>query len=152
MILDWTEQMMKSSRSDTDPMWTVMREGGPEHCRGELRRYMDRIDGTPRAYGIPLLEEQYGTIRRKDYIENPKPNGYRSLHLIVEVPIFLQDEKRLMKVEVQLRKSGAGKTRPLRQGSEDDPGLDGADDEILQVGYGSHVDGRIGPGTVRAVL
>lgn len=39
----------------------------------------------------------------KDYIKNPKPNGYRSLHLIVETPIFLQDEKRQMKVEVQLR-------------------------------------------------
>ena len=42
-------------------------------------------------------------IERKDYIENPKGNGYRSLHLVVEVPIFLQNEKRLMKVEVQLR-------------------------------------------------
>ena len=39
----------------------------------------------------------------KDYIKNPKPNGYRSLHLIVEIPIFLQDEKRNVKVEVQLR-------------------------------------------------
>ncbi len=42
-------------------------------------------------------------IEKKDYIQNPKPNGYRSLHLIIEIPIFLQDEKRLMKVEVQLR-------------------------------------------------
>ncbi len=33
----------------------------------------------------------------------PKPNGYRSLHLIIQIPIFLQNEKRLMKVEVQLR-------------------------------------------------
>lgn len=39
----------------------------------------------------------------KDYIKSPKPNGYRSLHLIVEIPIFLQNEKRMMKVEVQLR-------------------------------------------------
>ncbi len=39
----------------------------------------------------------------KDYIKNPKPNGYRSLHLIVQIPIFLQNEKRLMRVEVQLR-------------------------------------------------
>lgn len=39
----------------------------------------------------------------KDYIRNPKPNGYRSLHLIVEVPIFLSNEKKIMKVEVQFR-------------------------------------------------
>ena len=39
----------------------------------------------------------------KDYIKHPKENGYRSLHLIVAVPIFLQNEKREMKVEVQLR-------------------------------------------------
>ena len=42
-------------------------------------------------------------IQKKDYIKNPKGNGYRSLHLIVEVPIFLRDEKRMMRVEVQLR-------------------------------------------------
>ena len=42
-------------------------------------------------------------IREKDYIKNPKPNGYRSLHLIVGVPIFLEHEKRIMKVEIQLR-------------------------------------------------
>ncbi|MCQ2461986.1 MAG: GTP pyrophosphokinase family protein [Clostridia bacterium] len=42
-------------------------------------------------------------IRIKDYIENPKENGYRSLHIIVAVPIFLADETRKMRVEVQLR-------------------------------------------------
>ena len=42
-------------------------------------------------------------VTEKDYISNPKPNGYRSLHLIVETPIFLHDQKRLMKVEVQFR-------------------------------------------------
>ncbi|MBQ9609482.1 MAG: GTP pyrophosphokinase family protein [Lachnospiraceae bacterium] len=50
-----------------------------------------------------LKQDDIKLIRKKDYIENPKPGGYRSLHLIVEVPIFLQDEKRPMKVEVQLR-------------------------------------------------
>lgn len=50
-----------------------------------------------------LQQDDITLIEMKDYIQNPKPNGYRSLHLIVEVPIFLQEEKRNMKVEVQLR-------------------------------------------------
>ena len=39
----------------------------------------------------------------KDYIAKPKANGYRSLHLIIAVPIFLANEKRNMKVEIQFR-------------------------------------------------
>jgi len=50
-----------------------------------------------------LQQDDITLIKKKDYIENPKPGGYRSLHLIVEVPIFLKNEKRNMKVEVQLR-------------------------------------------------
>ena len=50
-----------------------------------------------------LSQDDIRLIKRKDYIKNPKPNGYRSLHLIIEVPIFLTDEKKMMKVEVQLR-------------------------------------------------
>ncbi len=42
-------------------------------------------------------------VREKDYIRNPKPNGYRSLHHIVSVPIFLSKQKKYMKVEVQFR-------------------------------------------------
>lgn len=50
-----------------------------------------------------LRQDDIFLVEKKDYIVNPKPNGYRSLHLIVETPIFLHDEKRMMKVEVQLR-------------------------------------------------
>lgn len=50
-----------------------------------------------------LRQDDVRLIAKKDYISNPKPGGYRSLHLIVEIPIFLQNEKRWMKVEVQLR-------------------------------------------------
>jgi len=42
-------------------------------------------------------------IEEKDYIKNPKPNGYRSLHLVVEVPIFFSDHEALVRVEVQIR-------------------------------------------------
>ena len=50
-----------------------------------------------------LSQDDITLIEQKDYIKNPKENGYRSLHLIVTVPIFLAQEKRLMKVEIQLR-------------------------------------------------
>ena len=50
-----------------------------------------------------LQQDDVKLIRIKDYIKNPKDNGYRSLHLIVEIPFFLQNEKKQMKVEVQLR-------------------------------------------------
>ena len=39
----------------------------------------------------------------KDYIKNPKPNGYQSLHLILEIPIFMSDREELTNVEVQIR-------------------------------------------------
>ena len=42
-------------------------------------------------------------VQTRDYIASPKPNGYRSLHLIVETPIFLHDQQRMMRVEVQFR-------------------------------------------------
>lgn len=42
-------------------------------------------------------------VRSKDYVANPKDNGYRSLHLIVRIPVFLSDRVEKVKVEVQLR-------------------------------------------------
>lgn len=50
-----------------------------------------------------LQQDDITLIAKKDYISKPKASGYRSLHLIVSVPIFLQSGKRTMTVEVQLR-------------------------------------------------
>ena len=50
-----------------------------------------------------LRQDDITLIERKDYIKNPKESGYRSLHLIVQVPIFLQNTKKLVYVEVQFR-------------------------------------------------
>lgn len=50
-----------------------------------------------------LNQDDITLVEKKDYIKNPKPSGYRSLHLIVQVPIFLQNTKKLVTVEVQLR-------------------------------------------------
>lgn len=40
-----------------------------------------------------LQQDDIKLVEKKDYIKNPKESGYRSLHLIVEVPIFLENEK-----------------------------------------------------------
>lgn len=50
-----------------------------------------------------LNQDDIKLIEEKDYIKNPKSNGYRSLHLIIETPIYLSTGKRNMIVEVQIR-------------------------------------------------
>ena len=61
------------------------------------------VDDIYRLADMLALQDDVYILRTKDYIKNPKSSGYRSLHLIVEVPIFLSQEKRFMRVEVQLR-------------------------------------------------
>lgn len=48
-------------------------------------------------------QEDITLIEEKDYIKNPKYNGYRSLHLILEIPVYFSDRKQQMRVEVQIR-------------------------------------------------
>lgn len=50
-----------------------------------------------------LNQDDIKLIEEKDYIKNPKSNGYRSLHLIIETPIYLSTGKRNMIVEIQIR-------------------------------------------------
>lgn len=50
-----------------------------------------------------LKQDDVTLIQKKDYIIKPKENGYRSLHLVVSIPIFLYNQKKMMNVEVQFR-------------------------------------------------
>ncbi len=50
-----------------------------------------------------LKQDDVKLIKRKDYIANPKESGYRSLHIVISVPVFLANETRIVPVEVQIR-------------------------------------------------
>ncbi len=60
-------------------------------------------DDIYRLGGLLTKQDDIILLQAKDYIKNPKPNGYRSLHYILDVPIFLSHEKKYMNVEVQFR-------------------------------------------------
>jgi len=49
------------------------------------------------------MQDDITIIRETDYIKNPKANGYRSLHLVIKVPVFFSDRKEIVPVEIQIR-------------------------------------------------
>lgn len=61
------------------------------------------IDDIYKVADMFTAQDDIELIKRKDYIKTPKMNGYRSLHLIVEVPVFFSDHKEHVRVEVQIR-------------------------------------------------
>jgi len=61
------------------------------------------IDDIYKVVDMLIVQDDITLIETKDYIKNPKPNGYRSYHMIVEVPVFFSNYKQPMRVEVQIR-------------------------------------------------
>ncbi|HEY3342900.1 MAG TPA: sulfatase, partial [Anaerolineae bacterium] len=58
-LLGWHDAMMNSMTFDVDPLWTVMKEGGPEHARGKLRAYCKRLEQTERGWAVPELMHRH---------------------------------------------------------------------------------------------
>ena len=61
------------------------------------------VDDIYRIAECFLAQEDVTLVKRKDYIQNPKPSGYRSLHLIIKTPIYTENGKKDMFVEIQMR-------------------------------------------------
>ena len=61
------------------------------------------IDDIYTVADMLVRQDDVRLIAVKDYIKNPKPNGYRSYHMIIEIPVFFSDKTQYMKVEVQIR-------------------------------------------------
>ena len=63
-------------------------------------RYVDDIY---RIADLLLAQDDISLIMQKNYIESPKPNGYRSLHIVVDVPVYMSRGKLFIPVEIQIR-------------------------------------------------
>ena len=59
MLDEWHKEMMKTSSSDIDPMWTVVKEGGPEHTRRDLSSYLKRLKKTGREHLIKKILDRH---------------------------------------------------------------------------------------------
>lgn len=80
-----------------------------------------------------LSQDDITLIEKKDYIQNPKSNGYRSLHLIIEVPVFLSDRTLNMKVEVQIRTMAMDFWVALEHQANYKKGIDGIDSLVVEL-------------------
>lgn len=100
---------LKTPKSVMEKMRRIGKEPTVESIEKELsdvagvRVICSFVDDIYRLADMLALQDDVYILRTKDYIKHPKASGYRSLHMIVEVPIFLSKEKRYMRVEVQLR-------------------------------------------------
>lgn len=68
-----------------------------------IRVICNYVDDIYRIADLLIKQDDITLIRTKDYIEHPKENGYRSLHLIVSIPIFLAESTENVMAEIQIR-------------------------------------------------
>ncbi len=68
-----------------------------------MRIVCNYIDDIYHIAEMLVHQQDIELVRMKDYIKEPKPNGYRSLHLVVRVPVFLSSHTEVVPVEVQIR-------------------------------------------------
>lgn len=68
-----------------------------------LRVIVSYIDDVYALVKVLSLQDDLEIVKIKDYIAHPKPNGYRSLHIIVKTPIYFLDRKQYVPVEIQFR-------------------------------------------------
>lgn len=89
-----------------------------------IRVICNYVDDIYRIADLLTKQDDITLIRTKDYIEHPKENGYRSLHLIVSIPIFLAESTENVMAEIQIRTIAmnlwASLEHELKYKSEDD--------------------------------
>ncbi len=93
--------LAKIERKGIDPSFDAIREGINDIAG--VRIVCSFVSDVYRIWDALTRQTDLGVIDVRDYIASPKPNGYKSLHAIVEVPVFLSDGPVPVRVEVQIR-------------------------------------------------
>lgn len=100
---------IKSPKSIINKLKKRGLEISPESARENLtdmagvRVICSYIDDIYLIADLLASQDDVVLIRKADYIQNPKPNGYRSLHMIVSIPVFLSTGTEIVNVEIQIR-------------------------------------------------
>ena len=100
---------LKSPQSIIDKLNRKMCEISIESIKNNItdiagiRVVSNYIDDIYTISELLLKQDDITLLRKRDYIANPKENGYRSLHLVIQIPIFLSDCKEFIPLEVQIR-------------------------------------------------
>ena len=85
--------------------WELTTESVEQHLNdiAGIRVICSYVDDIYSIAEALIRQNDIELIEKKDYISNPKPNGYRSLHLIVSVPVYFAESTRRIKAEIQIR-------------------------------------------------
>jgi putative GTP pyrophosphokinase len=91
----------KAQRKGLTPSFDAIREN--VHDIAGVRVTCSFIADAYKIFDMIANQQDVTVIQVRDYIKEPKPNGYKSLHAIIEVPVFMSDHVRPVKVELQIR-------------------------------------------------
>ncbi|MFB7138614.1 GTP pyrophosphokinase family protein [Gottfriedia sp. NPDC056225] len=104
---------VKSRLKKPESIMEKLERKGLELTNDNLEKYINDIAGVRIScsfisdiymiYELLKQQDDIYIIEVKDYIKKPKSNGYKSFHMIIEIPIFLASETRRVKVEIQIR-------------------------------------------------
>ena len=106
------ESRLKTPRSIVEKLRRRQEEVSADSARRNLtdiagiRVVCCYIEDVYRIAELLLHQDDVTLIRKTDYIKEPKENGYRSLHLVVQVPVYLSNRTEAVPVEVQIRTEG----------------------------------------------
>ncbi|GAB3615779.1 hypothetical protein GCM10027416_03360 [Okibacterium endophyticum] len=91
----------KVQRKGCEPTIEAVREN--IHDIAGVRVTCSFIEDTYKIFDMIAGQQDVTVVQVRDYIKNPKPNGYKSLHAIIEVPVFMSDHAQQVKIELQIR-------------------------------------------------